>query len=645
MNDYAKKYERIERKEFKLADWKELFERAKRYRATCGWDADAEYALRLRKNDLPLRNIQGLPQWKGKIYRDNWLWKIIKLQVSMLTGSDLQIDLRGYTGVVTPAQDLLEQEVNYAHDAFDFTSAYEDALYDAKYCGLGWIRCIWNTRKPTPNYPTGTPLPEYVDALNMYVDPATRQRDMSDCRYLFHEDYMDLYQLYKRYPKYRDKLAETIDNRNPEPTNRVRIVTLQYRRTIDVEKVYIEDRDTGAKSDFLLDEWTDYIDKQRDLPETQALYEQYVAETEQMNATNPLLEEEVLDFGQWLMEGGSLPEKVVMIGAIEVEEDAVYQAIFLPDHDIVLEQPQYVGKKFTYFRLVGIPEPDRAYPGGLPKYQGDLQEASTIIMTILLVQAVKTYKNEKLIAEDSLVNQETYQERGYEIGMNPIVKDEWQLRHPGQKAVEYMKLPEFPTALSYLNDQIINAQKTFGGATDAMMGLQSYAGDSGIKVAQLQAASRTYTREDVENFRRFVTQTVEWLKEAIVMYRNYPHQIQGLDHNDRPGMVDVSTDIVNKLSADNYYAEITIQDNQEVVKQMEREIATSLFDRGLLAPVELLRQLDRPNPEKTIEDAEIYRGEQQALEILRQFPEAQQILQQFAQQAQMAKGQPAQTTK
>jgi len=177
-----------------------------------------------------------------------------------------------------------------------------------------------------------------------------------------------------------------------------------------------------------------------------------------------------------------------------------------------------------------------------------------------------------------------------------------------------------------------------------MMGLQSYAGDSGIKVAQLQAASRTYTREDVENFRRFVTQAVEWLKEAIVMYRNYPHQIQGLDYNDKPGMVDVSTDIVNKLSADNYYAEITIQDNQEVVKQMEREIATSLFDRGLLAPVELLRQLDRPNPEKTIEDAEAYRGEQQALEILRQFPEAQQILQQFAQQAQMAKGQPAQNT-
>ena len=198
MNDYAKKYERIEKKEFSLSEWKDLYDRAKRYRATCGWDADAEYALRLRKNDLPLRNIQGLPQWKGKIYRDNWLWKIIKLQVSMLTGSDLQIDLHGYTGVVTPAQDLLEQEVNYAHDAFDFASAYEDALYDAKYCGLGWIRCIWNTRKPTPNYPTGTPRPEYVDALNMYVDPATRQRDMSDCRYIFHEDYMDLYQLYKR---------------------------------------------------------------------------------------------------------------------------------------------------------------------------------------------------------------------------------------------------------------------------------------------------------------------------------------------------------------------------------------------------------------------------------------------------------------
>jgi hypothetical protein len=139
---------------------------------------------------LPVE-IQGLANWKGKHYKDSWLWKSIKLQVSMLTGSALEIDLKPHGGIVLPDQDLLEQEVNYAHDAFDFQNAYEDALYDARYPGMGWVRLNWNTRRATPNYPTGTPKSEHVDAMNIIIDETTRQRDKSDMRHLFHEDYID----------------------------------------------------------------------------------------------------------------------------------------------------------------------------------------------------------------------------------------------------------------------------------------------------------------------------------------------------------------------------------------------------------------------------------------------------------------------
>lgn len=636
MIDFTDKLEKIERKDFKIQDWHAFYERAKVYRQTCGWESAAEDALKIRKNDLPLSDIQGIPRWKGKFYKDNWLWKGVKWLISMQTGAALEIDLKSYAGLVTPSQDLLEQEVNYAHSAFDFQSAYEDALYDKYYPGMGVCRGVWNTRAGNANYATGTPSLEYVDVMNVYLDPASRQRDKSDMRYLFHEDYVDIYELRRRYPKYRDKINEYIDQKNPEVSNRAKIITLQYRKTVELDKVFLEDRDSGEKSEFLLDEWQEYIAGEAKKPETKDLYRQYLDE---FAMGKP--DEKPMPYKEWLAEGGSLPEKVVLVGALTSEEQAVFQAIYLPDQDIVLEYPQYVGEDFTYFFLIGYHEPDCAYPFGLCHYMKDLLEVSIVLMTILTVQAVKAYKNEKLIQEDSLVNQETYMERGYEIGLNPIVRDEWQRTHPGQKAVEHIPLPEFPQALQYLNEQLIQAQKSMSGAVDAAIGLQSYSGQSGVQVAQLQAASRTYQREDVESYRRFITRTVEWLKNQIVLFRNYPHQIQGLDMSGQSGMIDVATNIATRLNSDNYYVEISIHDNQETVKQIEREMATNLFDRGLLSPVEFLRDLDRPNPEKSVEDAERYRGEREVLDVIRQFPELQQQIMQYAQMAQQQGAQPA----
>lgn len=635
MRDFTDALEKIEKKEFKIDDWTQIYERAKIYRSACGWESAAEDALKIRKNDLPLGNIQGIPNWKGKFYKDNWLWKGVKWLISMQTGAGLEIDLKSFGGLVTPAQDLLEQEVNYAFDAYRFQDACEDALYDKYYTGMGWVRGIWNTRAANANYATGTPRLEYVDCMNVFIDPSSRQRDKSDMRYLFHEDYVDIYELRRRYPKYRNKIQEVIDQKNPEVTNRSRIITLQYRKTVELDKVYIEDRNTGDKQEFLLDEWQEYTAEDAKKPETKALYRQYV-DTFAPDPQN----EKPLDFQDWLAQGGSLPEKVAIIGALTSEEQAVFQAIYLPDCNIVLEQPQYVGKNFTYNCLIGYHEPDCAYAYGLCHYMKDLLEVSIVLMTILTVQAVKTYKNEKLIQEDSLVNQETYLERGYEIGLNPVVRDEWQRTHPGQKAVENVPLPEFPQALQYLNEQLIQAQKSMTGAVDAAIGLQTYSGQSGIQVAQLQAASRTYQREDLEAYRRFVKQCVEWLKNQVVQFRNYPHQIQGLDMYNKSGLVDVATDITNRLNADNYYVEISIQDNQEVVKQIEREMAMNLFDKGLLAPLDLLNTLDQPNPERTVQEAEKYRGEREILEVIRQFPELQQQIMQYAQMAQQQGGQP-----
>ncbi|HNX37634.1 MAG TPA: hypothetical protein PL124_10130 [Candidatus Cloacimonadota bacterium] len=617
MNNYAKKFEAQERSLFNTDHWTMLFNQAKAYRMLTGWDQKAEDALRIRKNDLPLRDIAAAPGWKGIFYVDNWLYKGIKWLVSMQTGASLSIDLKGFGGTATPNQDLLEMEMNFANDQFNFQDTVEDCLYERYYPGFGVARGIWNTRDIRPQYLTGTPSLEYISPMNIYFDPATRKRDKSDARHIFHLEYYDLAEMRRRYPKYAHLIPETEDPKRMEATGLTRVLTVQYKKTITVDKVYIQDRESGASQDFLASEWQEYIEMVADDPAT----------VQQYNEENP-----GVSYEDWIVAGGFLPEKVIMSGPLESEEKAVFQAIYLIESGVILSQPQYVGKDYTYFILIGNHEPDSAYPVGLATQMAGMLELSIITMTVMALQAIKMHKNEKLIQKGALVNEKEYIEKGYQIGMNPIVDEDWQSKHRGVKAVENIPTPDFPTALTVLNQHLVNAQQTFTGAVDVNMG-QSPTGDSGVKVAQLQMASRVYQREDLEGLRRFITQIMEWLKNQICQFRNYPHQIEGIDESNASAILNVATDVANRLNGDNYYVEITLQENQEVVKQIEQEIATTMFDKGLMSPLDYLREMDRPNPERQLANAQEASGDRAILEAVQANPEILQYLQQFIQGA------------
>ena len=198
------------------------------------------------------------------------------------------------------------------------------------------------------------------------------------------------------------------------------------------------------------------------------------------------------------------------MGLFESEEPAVFQAIFLEELQLTLEEPQYVGKRYGYFFLVGYHNPASAYPLGLAYFMRDMLEASVALMTILMIQVGKLYKNEKIIQQGALVNEKQYVEEGYKLGINPIVDEEWQRQHPGVDAVKNLPLPDFPSAITILNDHLVNAQKTTSGAVDAAIGLASYSGSPEVKVAQLQMASRIYQKEEFDGFRRFLVDGCTW---------------------------------------------------------------------------------------------------------------------------------------
>ena len=616
--EYASKFEKEEQANYDLVYWQERLEKAKSYRKSCGWEDAAIDANRIRRNDIPLTDIKALPGWKGTVYKDNWLWKGIKWLVAMQTGAEISIEVKGFDYLESESKDLLEEEINLGTHRFKLLDISEDTLYDKYYPGFGCYRGIWDTRRIEPMYQTGTPRFEYVSPLNVYFDPATRTKDMSDMRHMFEVSYYDVDELKRRYPKYKNQIVEAEKDVLNEALGLVEVVTLQYKKIILVEKVFIEDQDTGLAKEFFAEEWDELCTQMTTDPEARAKFD--------ASGTN-------LSYDEWIYEGMFMPEKVVKKGPVESEEPGVFQAIFIDQLRLTLETPQYVGKDYSYFFMIGYHDPECAYPFGLAHYTKDALNASVALMTILLVTAAKTYKNEKLIQQGSLVNQKTYIEEGYKIGLNPIVDEAWQREHPGQKAVENIPLPEFPAAISMLNEQLVQSQKTMTGAVDAAIGLASYSGESGVKVAQLQMASRIYQKEDFDGFRRGVTKGIEWLKDQIIMFRNYPHKIPGLTDENVMGIVDVATGESNRLDSDQYYIEITIQDNHEVVKQIEKEVADNLNNKGYMSGLDLMRTLDVPNPEKKLEQASAERGEKESLEAIRQFPELQQMISQFVQQA------------
>lgn len=610
-SEYGKMSEKTEKASFNLPYWQELLLKARAYRISCGWEAAANDGKKIRNNDLPLREIKSAPGWKGKFYKDNWLWKGIKWLVSMQTGAVISLDLKAYDGFGDESLDVYETEVNYGIDNARLSDVAETCLYDRYYSGLGVMRGIWNTKAITNNFRTGSPKYDYVDPMDIYFDPNSRQKNKSDLRYMFHEMRYDTAELKRMYPKYADMIQSQIDSKRLEASNTTVAYILQYKRTITVEKVFIQDEDSGISDSFLVDEWNEHIAVVGADSKTMEQYQQSGS---------------VEDYSSWLLRGGWLAEKVTMSGPIEVEENAVYQAIVIPDLDLVLEYPQYVGENYSYFFLIGYHNPDCAYPFGLCFYMQDMLEISVILMTVLTIQAVKMYQMEKQIQAGALVNEKEYKEKGYQLGVNPIVDESWQKAHPGTDAVKYLHLPEFPSYLMTLNENIVQAQKTMTGAVDSAIGLATYSNQSGVQVANLQMASRVYTKDEFDGFSQFINQAGTWMKDMISLYRNYPHKIKGLDEQNKFGLVEVATNISNRLNAANYFTEVTMQESYEIVKQIEKEFYTTLLDRKLITPLEYMRICDVPNADKKVDDAATYYGDKAYLDAIQQNPEIKSVI-------------------
>jgi hypothetical protein len=77
--------------------------------------------------------------------------------------------------------------VDWARDLCNQADEESDAFFDCIVTGLGWMEC-WLDKDLDP---AGVPCGRRIDPLEMYVDPASRQRNFEDARYLIRLRYID----------------------------------------------------------------------------------------------------------------------------------------------------------------------------------------------------------------------------------------------------------------------------------------------------------------------------------------------------------------------------------------------------------------------------------------------------------------------
>jgi hypothetical protein len=602
---------------FNVVDWLNLYTTAYLDKITSMWNEQARVGSLIKSNQYPTKPPEAAPNWKGRLYKDNWIWKAIEWKIAMLTGAETHVDLKTIEGTLSPMLEPLQYEVDYMNDKFDITQNDEEVIRDKEYKGEGWQRLHWNTKRNDAFYRTGTPEFDYIDTEKISIDPATTKRDKSDMRYLFHEEWYDTKTLKMRFPKYARQIMESRQDQNPNALAMTKLIVVQYKKPITSWKIDVVHTATGTMHEFKLIELQNIIRQQTSNPEA---IKEYGTQIEAGETT--------MEFPQWLLNMWIFPEGVEVSDPRECEEDTVWQAMIYPDAELVLQQPTYVWHDYTYINLPGYKQDKKSLCYGSCYYSADKLEMSSVLMTTLMIVAAKMNIPKEKIVQGALSNEEDYKKDGHKIGVNPIEKADWQKNNPNVKSVEQMPLPDFPQVLLTLNDMLNNAIKTDTGVIDSVQGQMQYSGQPGIAIAQLQQASRVYFKNIIQDYAKYNQKRVEWIADMITRYRNYPHKILGLDENNNEAMVDIATNPFNQLQSKYCTVHVSIVENYEVIKAMEKESNMAFYQMGLIPGELVLKDAGKSNPKKLISQAQAEQGVKAREEAIAKSPNLAALVEQ-----------------
>jgi len=596
------------------------------------WDVQADIGWRVRNSELPTtETLDGLKNYKGLYFKDNWVKKSFTWLKSYFTGADIYADIKSFSGLLASDMELLENEVNFSMDLSNLINNASSAIEDKLYVGYGVLRTIWNTYKINNFWTTGTPIIEYIDARNVWFK--CNDNHMDNISRIFHAEAVNTDELKAQVAEYDEELSKQImvdeggdgHVRFPNIMNRTIVYTGIFKKVIRVEKrEFIYESTDYETGETKMDNWLEY-------------------------------EEEYQDLGiKDMPEGVSVFPKI-----IKEDKDCWFQVMFLPSQGILLKQPImendkqvwkdniYIGGIPNYHILGGNTQDGNSYPFGDAYDMVDVLDLSVVFMSSLAKQIGTMNKPQPQIFEDAIDNLNDFTNKhwksDYILKLRPEFFKENPQIHPDM-AVSYKQTPINDRLFLVMQNYISELIKTNTGAVDSARGEQQYSGQSGVLNSQLQIASQTYLKSDENKYREFIGSVLNWLMAAIVEYRQHPHQVSGLDIDGKETARDVNTSPYNTLKSDDYFVQVNMNPLPEAMKSQEKQIVMDLANAGKISTKTLLEVLDISdiNIERELKNLNQEKGIDQIAELMEKHPEIQQQVMQMAQQLEQGGEQPQQ---
>jgi len=629
IDDYLLKKEKAD---FDFDDKADLFEKAKEIRGK--WDArstiglliyNAEY-LRNRKLDSDTSN-------QSEFYSINAVKDNLVLSINETLIPEIDITLVNKRNNILPIQDILELELNYNVDKERLVRDMKQTLISLKFQGFGAGRVYWSDDDADNEWWTGNPKHKPIDPTKLWYISVDNREDKRDIIEYFHREQYTIRRFKQKYPEYykqyEDKIStiakEDLENNYYYNMGIVNVIVNQYQRKFRVKERAIanEERDSMDMIYVSESEYEEYLNGKGANPENMELYKK----TGEMIEETPVFDEQIRS---------SIP--------IDRTETRWFQTIFIPELNILLEEPELVGKDTDYCILPGEWNPNDIYPTALAYDYKELLKVSGILLTTMVLNTVRIQKPIPIIVEGALKNESNFIKNYHKLGVIAKVDPVWAKENPGVNPVKWLAPPAAGQMQAMLYQMIEKLLDKSMAAPNVSKGIPEYSGQSGKSVELLQSQAKVSTKPDFYAVEEYLRKICEKMKVMIAEKRNYPHQIFLSKQNNIDGLTevrgnqaiaDVNTDVTNQLSdiVDKCYVRVSVESNIDQKNQIKDINYKELYQRQDIPFDEfVMNQSWIDNPETLIEAHKRATSDVAVAELINQNPQLKEQVMQIIQE-------------
>lgn len=535
------------------------------------WDKNADFGRMIQNNDFSF--MDSLLRKKSnttKTWGINFIKTNIKYSNAATIAATVKVNLKNERGSNPKGQQLLKAETNYAIDKFNLLRKSDQCLEDVKYTGMTYIYVGWDDlNHDDTDWFTGIPIYKPILPEKVWIDPYIEEKDKSDMHYLFHREQHRIKSLKRQFPKLADQIPEATENEDGRSGRGiVDVVRCQYMVKVPIERRAIVSEATGKVRYHLESEYEDYI-------KTKA-------------GSDQLSEEELeslKDLGEENDETVIFSETINATKKIKSILTCWYEMIFIPEHNLILEKPHYIGNTIRYAVMSGERVANSSYSCGEPTDNRDLIEATILMMTIQLYDTIKRNRPIIGILPGSILNEDEVRNNWGHPNLTVLYNEVFFAANTHLRprdAITVQEMPQMGQMQVLLNEKLEQAAEKAQNSPNVRKGIQDYAQQPAKAIVALQQASIEGGKATYNQYKEFLRQSFEILKNLIAENRDYEHEIRTLLSSNTSGidqMEKVNHDSESMLidAAIQCKVQVLLDENSEMTKAIKEQKALQLY--------------------------------------------------------------------